>query len=67
MASFAPLRSNGGQVVQKIVKETLKRPDFDEIEKIPGPGDELSPIRSSPHSTPGKITNYQNIQPFPIA
>ena len=57
MGSFAPLRSNGGSVVQKIVSDTIKRPDFDEVERIPGPGDELSPIRSSPHSSPGKTNN----------
>lgn len=36
LASYAPLRSNGGNVVQS------------ELDKIPNPREELSPIRGSP-------------------
>ena len=48
-------------IVQKIVQGTNLRPDFDEIERIPGAGDELSPIRSSPHSSPSRKAAEQPV------
>ena len=67
MASFAPLRSNGGSIVQKIVQGPNKRPDFDEIERIPGGENELSPIRSSAHSSPSRPVPEQHVYDFHLA